>query len=58
MPSLVQVVLVEDKKWGAEERDLLYQVMYCYFCLPTRMLALLIPSGRFLSVCSNASARL
>jgi hypothetical protein len=38
---------VEDKKWGAEERVLLYQVICCYFWLPTRMLALLIPADAF-----------
>jgi len=37
---LAQVVLVEDRKWGAEERDLLYQVS-CYLCCITLMLSTL-----------------
>ena len=32
---------MEDRKWGAEERDLLYQVMCCYSWLPAHILTLL-----------------
>ena len=42
--TLPQVVLVEDRKWGAEERDLLYKVTCCKS---------LTPSYLAISLCSN-----
>lgn len=54
---------MEDKKWGAEERDLLYQVMCCFLFAHSysdsaiHYVASLLPMDAF-SARSKANARL
>ena len=56
--TLPQVVLVEDRKWGAEERDLLYKVTCCKSLTPSYLAISLCSNHVHLLVLRNLSCRI